>query len=510
MSFKSNYRTWLILTMSMFLFVTACGPTTLQGTSTPILPQVTDSPVPTRPLATKTPPAVPTVTTTPTPKNTNTPTLEPRIQGLQPNPAWLIISAKDGLWAANMDGSNPVFLLEKSYTRINLHQAISPATHQIAVQTSDQDDPHSLALQIIFLPDGGLFKVTDLTSQGTEPDVHALQAITKETSYAWSPDGKKLAFVGALDGPNADIYVYDMVSRTIQKVSRDEGQDFSPSWSPDGKSILYFETDSFGPGAEVPVKGIWLAASDGSGRELLESSESAGEQMLGWRDAETAVLVSRKPDSVVARLRMYNIHSHEQTVLQEGGVFGVVVATGLEQVAGTVLFSKSDGLYILPPGSPEPEKLSSEKVIRSDYSPSIRWQSEWGGIFIVHFKGGNLSTFRLEDNWVREDAPFNPANGTLDVHFYGLIWGWTKKDGNSGGAWISGPGVNIGQIAEGPTAFPLWNIDNDLLFFVGRDLYRTTFQAFYTDTAPIASLSSDVLEVAWMGFDEALDKKYGP
>lgn len=224
MSFKSNYRTWLILTMSMFLFVTACGPTTLQGTSTPILPQVTDSPVPTRPLATKTPPAVPTVTTTPTPKNTNTPTLEPRIQGLQPNPAWLIISAKDGLWAANMDGSNPVFLLEKSYTRINLHQAISPATHQIAVQTSDQDDPHSLALQIIFLPDGGLFKVTDLTSQGTEPDVHALQAITKETSYAWSPDGKKLAFVGALDGPNADIYVYDMVSRTIQKVSRDEGR----------------------------------------------------------------------------------------------------------------------------------------------------------------------------------------------------------------------------------------------------------------------------------------------
>lgn len=507
MSFKN------ILTAILFLFVTACGSRALQATPTPNIPQITESPVPTRPVATKTPSVVPAITSTPTPKNTATPTLEPRVQGLQPNPPWLIVSAKDGLWAANMDGSNLVSLLEKSYAQIDLHQAISPVTHQIAVQTSEQGDPHRLALQIILLPDGGLFKVTDLISEGAEPDDNAVQAILKEPSYAWAPDGKKLAFVGALDGPNADIYVYDMVSREIQKVSQDEGQDFSPSWSRDGESILYFEADTFGPGAKISVKGIWLAAADGSGSELLDDSGSAGEQMLGWRDDETAVLLSQESGSGMSRLRMYNIHSHDQTILQEGTVFDAAVATTNPDYDydGAIFYGKEDGLYVLSASSTEPQKLTDEQVSRSNSSSSIRWQSEWGGLFVVQFKNGNLSTFMFdssEGRWDRQDAPFNPSSGTLDVSCYGLIWGWTKKDGKSGGAWISGPGVEIGQIVQEPAAFPVWNIDNDLLFFVGQDLYRSTFQQWYTDTAPITSLSSDVLEVAWLGFDEALHEKY--
>ena len=167
---------------------------------------------------------------------------------------------------------------------------------------------------------------------------------------------------------------------------------------------------------------------------------------------------------------------------------------------------------MLSAGSTEPQKLTDEQVSRSDSSSSIRWQSEWGGLFIVHFKGGNLSTFIFNgsgDNWEQQDAPFNPSNGKLDVSCYGLIWGWTKKDGNSGGTWISGPGMEIGQILQGPATFPIWNIYNHLLFFVGQDIYRATFPV-YTDAAPVASLNSDVLEVAWMGFDEAVDKKYNP
>ena len=509
---RKNHQRRLILSAILLLFVTACSPTALPVTSTPNIPQATASPVPTKVLASNTPSAISSPSSTATPKNTATPTLEPRVKGLQQKPPWLIISAQDGLWAANVDGSNLASLLEKSYERIDLHQAISPAAHQIAVLTGDQDDSRSLALQIIFLPDGGLYKVTDLISQDTQLDANAIQAVLKGPSYAWSPDGNQLAFVGALDGPNADVYVYDMVSRKIQKVSQDDGQDFSPAWSPDGTSILYFETDSFGPGAEVPVKGIWLAAADGSGSELLESSESAGEQMLGWRDAETAVLVSRKPDSAVARLRMYNIHSHEQTVLQEGGVFGAAVATGIKQDSGAILYSKSDGLYLLRPGSTEPEKLSGQKVLRSDYSPSIRWQSD-GRIFIVQFKGGNLSTFTTftgNDSYVGSDpqeAPFNPSNGTLDVSSFGLIWGWTKKDGNGGGVWISGPGMETTRILQKPAALPIWSLDNNLLFFSGRDLYHTTFP-LYTDAALIASLSSDVLDATWLGFDAAFHNKY--
>jgi hypothetical protein len=420
----------------------------------------------------------------------------------------LIISAQDGLWATNVDGSNLVSLLEKSYERIDLHQAISPASHQIAVLTGDSDDSRSLTLQIIFLPDGGLYKVTDLITEDTEPDANAIQAIIKEPSYAWSPDGKKLAFVGALDGPNADVYVFDVSNRKIQKVSQDDGQDFSPAWSLDGKSILYFEADTFGTGAEISVKGIWLAAADGTGSQLLDGSGSAGEQMLGWRDNETAVLISRESGSGTSRLRIYNIHSHDETVLQKGTVFGAAVATGTKDDDGTILYGKDDGLYMLSPGSTESQKLTGDQVSRSDTSPSIRWHSV-GSMFIVRFRGGKLSTFTTftYDGSNRWDAPFNPSNGTLDVSAYGAIWAWTDKNGGGGSAWISGPGMGETRILQKPAASPNWTVDNNLLFFSGRDLYRATFPV-YTDAAPVVSLSSDVLEAAWLGFDEAFHKRY--
>lgn len=135
----------------LFLLVTACGPKALPLTPTLLIPRAADSPIPTKVPASNTPSAMPSSSKTPVPTNTGTPTLEPRIEGLQSNPPWLIISAKDGLWVSSMNGAHVVSLLDKSYESIDLHQSISPATHQIAVLTSVQDDPHSLGLELVFL-----------------------------------------------------------------------------------------------------------------------------------------------------------------------------------------------------------------------------------------------------------------------------------------------------------------------------------------------------------------------
>jgi hypothetical protein len=116
----------------------------------------------------------------------------------------------------------------------------------------------------------------------------------------------------------------------------------------------------------------------------------------------------------------------------------------------------------------------------------------------------------MADGSQRQDAPFNPSMGSLDTCAFGFIWGWSSQGGESEGVWISGPGLETVQIVKDPVTAPAWNIDNDLLFFVGQDLYRTTFNSYYRDVAPIASLTGDVLEAGWLGFGEALDDKYGP
>jgi hypothetical protein len=207
-------------------------------------------------------------------------------------------------------------------------------------------------------------------------------------------------------------------------------------------------------------------------------------------------------------LRLFNIRTQKQTVLVKGAVVGAAVATGIEADSGAVMYTSEDGLYVLPPAATTPQKLSAEKVSSYGYPAAIRWQAD-GRIFIVHSEGGVISTF-MADGSQRTDPPFKTSGGTLEVSSFGLIWGWTNKGGENEGAWISGPGMTDSQVLSGPASNPNWNIDNDLLFFVGQDLYRTTFNSNYSDSAKVSSLTGNVIDTAWMGFSEALDIKYGP
>ncbi|MCC6802809.1 MAG: PD40 domain-containing protein [Anaerolineae bacterium] len=82
-------------------------------------------------------------------------------------------------------------------------------------------------------------------------------------SPAWSPDGRRIAFVSLRDG-NQDIYLFSLDEQTVVNVTRtpDRQEDY-PAWSPDGKWLAYsaldqgqekvfvIATDDPGAGAQV-------------------------------------------------------------------------------------------------------------------------------------------------------------------------------------------------------------------------------------------------------------------
>lgn len=55
-------------------------------------------------------------------------------------------------------------------------------------------------------------------------------------SPAWSPDGKKIAYV-SFEGNRAAIYVQDVATGQRQVVSKQPGLNSAPAWSPDGKKL---------------------------------------------------------------------------------------------------------------------------------------------------------------------------------------------------------------------------------------------------------------------------------
>ncbi len=55
---------------------------------------------------------------------------------------------------------------------------------------------------------------------------------------AWSPDGRKLAMTLSKGG-SPDIYVYDLARKSLKQLTRHYGIDTEPAWSPDSRNIIF-------------------------------------------------------------------------------------------------------------------------------------------------------------------------------------------------------------------------------------------------------------------------------
>ncbi len=104
----------------------------------------------------------------------------------------------------------------------------------------------------------GLY-LTDGVYDGT--GITQLTYDTSDTNPEASPDGKKIAFMSRRDG-NWEIYVMDLDTHEIKRLTNNGANDGLPIWSPDGRTIA-FASDRSGEWA------IWAMSPDGSNQRML-------------------------------------------------------------------------------------------------------------------------------------------------------------------------------------------------------------------------------------------------
>jgi TolB protein len=114
-----------------------------------------------------------------------------------------------------------------------------------------------------------------------DADGSNVQQITKEgyaVSPSWSPNGMALAFSWIRHyGPGApggqDIYIMDVASRQFLQLTHDSGRNDFPSWSPDGRHLVFQSTRT---GSEQ----IWTMLADGTHQQQL--TKNGKNSMPNW------------------------------------------------------------------------------------------------------------------------------------------------------------------------------------------------------------------------------------
>ncbi len=129
------------------------------------------------------------------------------------------------------------------------------------------------------------------------PDGSGVRRITDEiwVEYpAWSPDGRKIAFMAQEPGasgldPDYNIYVMNADGSGITKLTNGPGTEGFPAWSPDGTQIAFSSTQEdcsntddpgcLSTGDIGPFYALFVMNADGSGQTRLTDTFA---QLMDW------------------------------------------------------------------------------------------------------------------------------------------------------------------------------------------------------------------------------------
>jgi TolB protein len=203
---------------------------------------------------------------------------------------------------SNRDGNDEIYMMDydgANQTRITFNKvkdympAWSPDQRTIAF-TSYKRGNADLYLRNIY--EG---KETLIASKGTN------------YAAAFSPDGKKLAFCSTMseDG-NAEIYVLDMETMKVKRLTYNSAIDTAPSWSPTGREIA-FTSDRTGQGAPQ----VYIMDAEGSNVRKASFGGNYFDSPAWSPTGDRIVYVSRVEN--IFDLYVLNLRTNQTTKLTE-------------------------------------------------------------------------------------------------------------------------------------------------------------------------------------------------
>jgi Tol biopolymer transport system component/DNA-binding winged helix-turn-helix (wHTH) protein len=155
----------------------------------------------------------------------------------------------------------------------------------------------------------------ELGPQASARFVPIVSGPLNETDPAMSPDGRQIAFVQREpdDSASADIYIRDLASSHVTRVTDDSAADRLPSWSPDGRQLAFVRTTP--ASCDIVIRTLATNADANAG-----PCGNREDSKVAWSADGRALLTSHASDPHAAsswRIVRIDIGNGSQTVLTD-------------------------------------------------------------------------------------------------------------------------------------------------------------------------------------------------
>jgi hypothetical protein len=401
---------------------------------------------------------------------------------------WLLVTTEQGLWMARPDGSQAGIRIPG---RISVPVPLSDALSQtggLLAYLSFVFSPNGCTnpvLNIVSLTGRASAAVLPLTSPETActndipielNDIDT--AITALNPLAWSPDGTRLAFIGAQEGSSADLYEYYRVNGQVTRLTDGPDQAYRPLWSPDGAWIVHGAAYSFGSGAGYGMTGFYAARADGGEvRSLYPIVEhSADEVGVGWLDPHTLVASTWMQPCGLKILRLVDLSAQSADVVFEGCMSDVAVGRNAALFAQSNRATSSDanpppgGIYLVTTLNRTP------RLIGYQYIQWIEWAKEIGVFLAVTRDFRVLEISPAGDFRELSAMASRPPTVSPGGHWWAYYQLAQKEFSDTDGIFAGEYGKGMRKIFEGTIASGrlIFSPDGNSLYFVTKagGLYR--------------------------------------